>query len=298
MTPSLLHTLLELGHSTSQNLGFAYADPVTSYGEETITETNLLEIRRRHPAAVKVYSFSKPKESYITGADWEWHIIGKAWTLKLRVQAKRVTKYGAILKLDSQSVKAPLPQIDLLIKDASTYHLKPIYCFYCAEEHRKVWTAGVTAEGHTTYETGCLIADAHVVRAKSPLPGYLSDIESDTVPWHYFCAEGLYYFQTGPYEIRFREPPTHRLMQEIRRSQQISVPSFQGNPTGRSMPTIGDLNSSEEREFDRRGVSETDPNALTREVKSDELERRRISRLVLIDAREPDLMARRFQTQT
>ena len=108
MKPSLLHTLLELGHNTSQNLEFAHNDQATSYGEETITETNLLELRRRLPEQVKVRTFSKVKESHVTGADWEWHIIGSIWTLKLRVQAKRVRSSGAILKLDG---KLRMPQI-------------------------------------------------------------------------------------------------------------------------------------------------------------------------------------------
>ena len=26
------------------------------------------------------------------GADWDWHIVGHKWTLKMRVQAKRVQR--------------------------------------------------------------------------------------------------------------------------------------------------------------------------------------------------------------
>lgn len=297
MTPSLLHTLLELGHSTSQNLGFAYADPATSYGEETITETNLIEIRRRHPHSVKVYTFSKQKESHVTGADWEWHIIGRALTLKLRVQAKRVTKNGAIRKLDSQAKKAPLPQIDLLIKNASTNHLKPVYCFYCAEQHRDYWTAEVTGDEYTAYETGCLIADALVVRAKSPLPKRFSEIEADTVPWHYLFAGGSYRFSVAPYELRFQEPPTYRLMQEIRRPEYLSIADLPERATTTRMPTVVDLNTPDRRDFDREGVHETDLGAFEREIQTEEFEKRGISRLVLIDARELDFMTRMFQTQ-
>ena len=44
---ALLHTFLELGDAVSRNLAFAHAnDDKISYGEKTVTETNLLEILR------------------------------------------------------------------------------------------------------------------------------------------------------------------------------------------------------------------------------------------------------------
>ena len=55
-------TFLELGDATSRNLEFSHCDDVwVSYGEETITETNLLEISRRHPGVVHVRTFPKPR---------------------------------------------------------------------------------------------------------------------------------------------------------------------------------------------------------------------------------------------
>ena len=46
---NMVTTFLELGDATSRNLEFSHRPKVyVSYGEETITETNLLEIRRRH----------------------------------------------------------------------------------------------------------------------------------------------------------------------------------------------------------------------------------------------------------
>ena len=61
MTP----TFLELGDATSRNLEFSHCGDVwVSYGEETITETNLMETRRRHPERVRVRSFPKPLYVY------------------------------------------------------------------------------------------------------------------------------------------------------------------------------------------------------------------------------------------
>ena len=91
MKSSLVATFLELGDATSRNLEFSQHDGWVSYGEETITETNLLEIRRRHPGRVHIHTFPKPKEAR-NGADWEWHLVGRKWTLKMRVQAKRLQR--------------------------------------------------------------------------------------------------------------------------------------------------------------------------------------------------------------
>lgn len=64
---------LELGEAMSRNLEFSHCDDVwESYGEEAITETNLLEIRRRHPEHVRIRTFPKPVEA-TNSADWEWH---------------------------------------------------------------------------------------------------------------------------------------------------------------------------------------------------------------------------------
>ena len=58
-----------MSDATSRNLEFSHRDDVwVSYGEETITETNLLEIRRWHPKRVYVRTFSKPLEAKM-GAD-------------------------------------------------------------------------------------------------------------------------------------------------------------------------------------------------------------------------------------
>ena len=57
MKLDLTLTFLELGDAMSRNLEFSHCDDVwVSYGEETITESNLPEIRRRHPEHVRVRS--------------------------------------------------------------------------------------------------------------------------------------------------------------------------------------------------------------------------------------------------
>ena len=131
-------TFLDLGDATSRNLAFSHRDDVwVSYGEETITETNLLEIRRRHPETVHVQTFPKRVEAQI-GADWEWHIIGQRRTLMMRVQAKRV-QCNDVLKIAHEVRSSGKQQRDLLMKDADAAGMKAVYCIYCTELQRNVW---------------------------------------------------------------------------------------------------------------------------------------------------------------
>ena len=88
----LVSTMKHLGDVTSRNLEYSHRPGVpVSYGEETITESNLLELRRSHSDVIHIRTFSRHRESKI-GSDWEWHIVGGRRTLKMRVQAKRVRR--------------------------------------------------------------------------------------------------------------------------------------------------------------------------------------------------------------
>ena len=152
-------TLLELGDAASRNLEFSHRDDVwVSYGEETITETNLLEIRRRHPERVYVCTFSKPVEAK-KGADWEWHVVGEKLTAKMRVQAKRLQS-NDVLRIKHKVASSGKQQRDLLMAEAHTDKMKPIYCIYCTEPQRTVWTQITPPLGYKSYHMGCLLADA------------------------------------------------------------------------------------------------------------------------------------------
>ncbi len=284
---SLLHTLLELGHSTSKNLEFAHSPDVkVSYGEETITETNLLEIRRRHPRRVKLLTFSKSQESKSTGADWEWHIIGRVYTLKMRVQAKRIHKAGGIGNLKQMGKGAAKPQIDLLIEDAKANSLFPAYCFYCAEPQRSYWVKGSAEETAEAFETGCLIADAETVRSKAPKK--LNEIESDTVPWHFLGVRHKFSASKSPYLQRYQEDlPVERYIEQF---VEEVVPSYEDRATNVGLPTILQLNDGRSKLDDRKGISRT-PDTIGEETIPADFERRGISRLLQIDMRKPDLLA-------
>ena len=278
MTP-LLNTLLELGHSTSQNLEFAYGTKGgIAFGEETITETNLLEFRRRHPQNIHVHSFTKAKESSETGADWEWHIIGRANTLKMRVQAKRVDKNGKIKRLNQSGKKhASYLQIDLLISDALNHGLLPIYCFYSSEIHRKIWTRNKATSQSIPFESGCLLADAAIVKTVSP--SKLNDIEKNCVPWHFLCAQKKFSVSKRPYNLRYLEPKQiERYLEEIEEVE--SSEAF-----NKFFPTIDHLNSAEDIADKSRGIHATGLSPLFSIGSEDSYRERKISKLVQIDVR-------------
>lgn len=284
---SLLHTLLELGHSTSKNLEFAHSPDVKiSYGEETITETNLLEIRRRHSDRVALQTFSKSQESKSTGADWEWHIIGRVYTLKMRVQAKRIHSAGGIGNLKQMGKEAAKPQIDLLIDDAKANGLFPVYCFYCTEPQRSHWVKGSVEADTEAFESGCLIADAETVSRKAPKK--LNEIESDTVPWHFLCTRRKFSTRLSPYSLRFHENlPVERYIEEF---LEEVVPSNGGRASDIGLPTIFELNKESSELDERKGIFRThelvgDP------IIRDDFERRGITKLLKIDMRKPDLFA-------
>lgn len=202
---SLLPSLLELGDAVSHNLEFAYReDTRISFGEETITELNLLTLQQRHPGRVRIETFSKPKEVK-NGSDWEWMIIGDYWTYRARIQAKRIDRKGALKGLFRKSKTATQTQIDALISGAAAEKIRALYCFYCTDAHRKVWKAP-----YDQYQTGCLIADAK--RVKKLSDHKFTDVEPISVPWHFlFCEDRFLKIDQQTYFTRdVSDPPRIR----------------------------------------------------------------------------------------
>lgn len=276
MRGSLLCSLLELADSTSQNLGFAHRDDVeVGYGEETITETNLLELRRRHPARIRLTAFTRKKES-LNGADWEWHVIGRARRLIMRVQAKRVQKNG-VLRVSHVVKGSGRQQIDLLIANARADGRMPVYCLYASEAQRSYWKAQSPADDREGFEYGCLLASAHKIRARNPKA--LGDIEKDCIPWHYLVERR-----------RFSRPRAAELPVDASGLSHLMVPGqldwIEGEahadvpgPLG-AFPTIDELNRAERPERDMEGVVELPSTALRPPVQAAVFRERGI-RLVL-----------------
>lgn len=283
MRRSLLQSLLELAHATSQNLGFAHRDDVyVSYGEETITETNLLELRRRHPTIITLHTFGRKKEAK-NGADWEWHIIGRFWTFRMRIQAKRLQKDDR-LKIPHTVKSSGKQQIDLLIADAKAHRLKPVYCLYSAERQRSYWNMANVGGGYPVFEAGCLLVDAKTVKKK--MPTSLPEIENDCVPWHYL-AERRRYARAGLVEVfdpdealsRFVIPFTEAVFA-------IDLEGTDDNASARGFPTLSELNNRDCPDRDIDGLIKTDDRVARPQIAEAEYRDRGINRVLEIDIRE------------
>ncbi len=248
-------TLLRLGDSTSRNLEFSHRPDVwVSYGEETITESNLLEIRRRHPELVRVRTFPKREEAK-SGADWEWHIVGRRRTFKMRVQAKRLQSNG-VLKVKHKVKSSGRQQRCLLISEAHLAGMKPVYCIYSTEQERTIWKQPKGRRGYRTFQTGCLLADAEDV----PLfTRRLYEVEQKCIPWHFLFEPTV----SMQWRWEIAEVDYRHLVQFVsvgRRhvpvagNDEVVVPP---ESSRWNAPTIDDLNQDIRRYFDRTGVEET-----------------------------------------
>ena len=288
-------TLVELGDATSRNLAFSQGEGVgVSYGEETITETNLLEIRRRHPGLVRLRVFSKHAESR-NGADWEWHIVGHKRTLRMRVQAKRVQR-DEVLKIRHEVKSSGMQQRKLLIDSAAAAGMKPVYCIYCTERQREFWTQDKALPGFEGFETGCLLAGAESVPQGTKS---LAGIERQCRPWHYLFLPGVSGpADTGNLEVDAEDPEELAGLRKTL-SYVFEIDGLEEPADGPrwNAPTMDDLNEDTGREFDPVGVRETtredrvrlepDTQAGREMARHDEerLRELRLSRMLVVDVR-------------
>ena len=286
-------TFVELGDATSRNLAFSQGKGVgVSYGEETITETNLLEIRRRHSKHVYLHTFSKHAESQ-NGADWEWHIVGRKRTLKMRVQAKRVQR-DKVLKIKHEVKSSGKQQRKLLIDGADAAGMKPVYCIYCTEGQREFWTQDKALPGFEGFQTGCLLAGAKNVPQDTKS---LLEIEEKCRPWHYLFVPGALL----PGDAGYVEADDSEKFAALRqtRSYTVAIAGLEEPADGPAWnaPTVDDLNEDWDREFDRAGVGETteeDRARLEPDTQAgrkialwdeDRLRELRLSRMMVVDVR-------------
>ena len=156
-----------------------------SYGEETITETNLLHLNRYHPKQIRIKAFSKRKEEPATGADWEWWIGGRGRWLGMRVQAKKIKYPGDDFgKLQTYTTPSKTkPQIDMLINQAKADRLNPAYCLYVSSQTLPpIWTTTCCWYYPKQFHMGCLIGHAVALRATGS--NKLNDLAHVCLPWH------------------------------------------------------------------------------------------------------------------
>ena len=165
-----------------------------SYGEETITETILLQLNRNRSANVQIKAFSKQVEEPKNGSDWEWWIGKKGQWLGMRIQAKKIKLSNEIFhRLQTYKTKSMSDtQINTLIKAAQADMLNPAYCLYVhSRKIAPLWQTSICcfAPWDWPNQFGCLIADAAAV--KSTQSNKLADLAHVCLPWHHLVCECL-----------------------------------------------------------------------------------------------------------
>lgn len=156
-----------------------------SYGEESLTDANLLELQIKHPFEIKTKSFTRHQES-INGADWEWWLgSGDQW-LGIRIQAKKINP--SLLRYEHiEHSNKHGRQVDLLIHHSYNSHPRriPLYVFYNfwnTDRYDPPWNCGTYAKNLELL--GCGISHALAVRSVINQPSdNLHDISRIMYPW-------------------------------------------------------------------------------------------------------------------
>lgn len=104
------------------------------FGEESITDTILMDLAETFPGSLSVVPFSKPSEGMF-GADWAWLFRDSTGShnLPMLVQAKALDfndiEYAEIKRHIGRK-KPPVRQIDRFIETAEKWSWPAIYAFY------------------------------------------------------------------------------------------------------------------------------------------------------------------------
>jgi len=189
--------------------------------EETITDTNLLDLQVKHPHEISTLKFPKYQEAKV-GADWEWWLGSEDFWLPLRVQAKIVDSTTLRYShLGYKNPKSPQRQIEILIKHSLNENPPkiPVYVFYNYWDISKFNPPWLCPTYPKSVEMlGCGVSEA--ISVKTILDqgsDKLIDIANIMYPWScLICCKGFsaengklpfraFDFCLGAYRKRIRE---------------------------------------------------------------------------------------------
>lgn len=180
---ALCCSFIRLGDETWHNIASAWQVGLL-HSEETITETNLFYLQRRHPWNIRIRAFHRRREAR-TGADWEWWIGGRGSWFGMRVQAKKMS----YPRPEFRSLQTYGPrrssnrQIDILIREAHRDRLNAAYVFYVSSPlGRSQWLQTLRRPCPFAPFPGCLIADACAVKATNSCR--LKELARISLPWN------------------------------------------------------------------------------------------------------------------
>lgn len=134
------------------------------FGEETITDLLLLDLKRKNPSHTRIVQTPKYKEKN-QGTDWEWWVGSPRlkW-LRFAVQAK---------KLDIKTLRYPGfghkvgtdSQIDLLERYATRNQAIPLYCLYNFAKPPATPDAWRCCQNFDEPQLACTVTSIDIVRS-------------------------------------------------------------------------------------------------------------------------------------
>lgn len=177
-----------------------------SISEETITDINLLNLKRKNFSEFVIWKCPKDQEAN-TGVDWEWFIGSNSvgWH-RYAIQAKKLClkgRYrGTYNKLYYKPKNKTQEQIELLENYAKVTNSIPIYCFYNYKDIsiyspqdywlRKIWKC--CSPDMDIQQLGCTVTPLEVVKEiingknkKYNTFEYIHDNDK-TIPWRCLTA--------------------------------------------------------------------------------------------------------------
>lgn len=189
-----------------------------SVGEESITDWMLFKLSQSLPQ-LKYKKFTRHEEARVTGADWEWWIVGKKSAISMRIQAKKVTfgkdNYAGLAHTNKYGL-----QIEKLIKDANQKNYIPFYALYSAPtSSQKVICGG---KSDAADNQGVFIASAHLLFDKYIKNGK-SRVEADDLlahsnPMHCMACCSMHTHSKNPSVSSFDDYIEHYYDESISKS--------------------------------------------------------------------------------
>ncbi len=170
-----------------------------SQGETTITDHNLLEMKRIGPRNLHVLK-ATPRRERLFGFDWEWWIRYRSGWMRYAVQAKklnlRTCRYDQLRHRVGNRF-----QLDLIERFSRATGAIPLYCFYnyvadeCTAE--SAWNCNLEFEKE---QLSCTLAPLHVVQTVhcryAPKSFTALHMYSEVLPWR--CLVGCPHILLSP----------------------------------------------------------------------------------------------------
>jgi len=133
------------------------------FGEETVTDLVLLELKRSQIPGIEVLQTNKKAESN-QGTDWEWWLGSpqSGW-LRFAIQAKKLDPTTFRYSKLSHKVSETL-QIDILERYAQLNKAIPMYCLFNFVEGQPLAHSWQCCQPPDTPQLGCTITPLRVIR--------------------------------------------------------------------------------------------------------------------------------------